>query len=154
MNVFEVQRGEFLISTDQGRLDIPAIYDFLANRSYWGKGRSPEMMREAIRNSLCFGLYCSGQFAGFARVVTDYATFAWLCDVFVLEPYRGQGLGKWLVEMVVAHPGLKDIRRIMLATSDAKELYRTYAGFIDLQDAERWMQRVQPYSQWKSQAPR
>lgn len=150
MNVFEQHRGEFLISTDQRRLDIPVIYDFLANRSYWGKGRSLEMMREAIRNSLCFGLYSSGQQRGFARVVTDFATFGWLCDVFILEAYRGQGLGKWLVEAVVAHPALKDIRRIMLATNDAKELYRSYAGFTDLQDPERWMQRVQPYSQWKS----
>src|SRR5687767_11385366 len=119
MKAFEVRRGEFLISTDQSRLDIPAVYDFLVNRSYWGKGRSLEMMREAIRNSLCFGLYCErmdhggggtppsrigGAQAGFARVVTDFATFAWLCDVFILEAHRGQGLSKWLVEAVVAHP--------------------------------------------------
>jgi GNAT superfamily N-acetyltransferase len=95
----------------------------------------------AIANSLCFGLFRGAEQVGFARVVTDYATFGWLCDVFVDEQHRGRGLGKWLIETVVAHPDLASIKRLLLATSDAHELYRRYGGFEPLQNPERWMGR-------------
>lgn len=136
----EWRQGEYLISTEIGRLDIGLIHTFLANTSYWAEGRDLELVRRSIANSLNFGLYSSKQQVGFARVVTDYATFAWLADVFVLDDYRGQGLGKWLIEAVVSHPQLQGFRRWVLATRDAHELYRRF-GFTELQDASRWMEK-------------
>jgi GNAT superfamily N-acetyltransferase len=135
------RRGNFLISTDPALLDLPAIHDYLVNRSYWAQGRPPEVIQRSIENSLCFGLYESGRQAGFARVVTDQATFAWLCDVFILEPWRGRGLSKWLMECILSHPGLQGLRRIVLATKDAHELYRRY-GFAPLSMAERFMEKI------------
>jgi len=145
MDIIEFERSPYIVSTDRIKLDLPLIFDFLANRSYWGKGRSFQTVERSVQNSLCFGLYENGRQIGFARVVTDQVTFAWLCDVFILESHRSRGLGKWLVECVVEHPALKTIRRIMLATKDAHELYRKYGGFSDLEEAECWMQRVRPY---------
>ncbi len=100
MKPFELQRDGYTISTDKARLDISAIHEYLSERSYWAEGRPREVVERAIENSLCFGVYEGERQAGFARVVTDYATFAWLCDVFILEDYRGRGLGKWLVETI------------------------------------------------------
>jgi GNAT superfamily N-acetyltransferase len=93
---------------------------------------------------LNFGVYGPVGQAGFARVVTDYATFAWLCDVFILPQYRQDGLGKWLVECIIQHPDLKQLRRFMLATRDAHELYRKYGGFVSMSSPERWMERINP----------
>ena len=101
--------------------------------SYWAQGRSFEAVQKSVEHSLCFGVYAGRQQVGFARVVTDYATFAWLCDVFILESHRGKGLGKRLIECVVAHPELQSVR-FMLATRDAHELYRRYGG-LELADA-------------------
>lgn len=140
--IFEVTQGEFLISNDPAKLQLDAIYDLIANRSYWGKGRPREIMDRAVENSLCYGVYHHGQQVGFARVVTDYATFAWLCDVYVDETFRGHGLGKALVQAVVSHPHLKDIRRLLLATRDAHGLYAGYGGFEALKNPERWMERL------------
>lgn len=98
-------------------------------------------MRRSIAHSLCFGVYGEGEQVGFARVVTDYATFAWLCDVFVLETARRRGLGKWLIASVIAHPDLQGLRRFTLATRDAHELYRRYGGFEALRAPERWMEK-------------
>jgi GNAT superfamily N-acetyltransferase len=137
------QRGEFLISTDRRRLDREMIHDFLSRQSYWAKGRELEVVNRGIDNSLSFGIYRGEQQIGFARVVTDYATFAWLADVFVLEEYRGRGLGKWLIEVIVAHPQLQGFRRWALATKDAHELYRDF-GFNELMRPERWMERPDP----------
>lgn len=137
------RRGGLLISTDPDLLDLGVVIDYLSNRSYWAQGRPPDVIRRSIANSLCFGLYESGQLAGFARVVTDQATFAWLCDVFILEPWRGRGLSKWLMECVVGHPALQGLRRIVLATRDAHELYRRY-GFAPLTMPERFMERTPP----------
>lgn len=137
------QRDEFLISTDQRRLDREMIHDFLSRQSYWAKGRELEVVNRGIDNSLSFGIYRGEQQIGFARVVTDYATFAWLADVFVLEEYRGRGLGKWLIEVILAHPQLQGFRRWALATKDAHELYRDF-GFNELMRPERWMERPDP----------
>ena len=101
------QKGEFLISTDKVRLDLEVIHDFLANQSYWAQGRDLEVVKRGIENSLNFGVYHGDRQIGFARVVTDYATFAWLADVFVLEDYRRQGLGKWLIAVILSHPRLQ-----------------------------------------------
>jgi GNAT superfamily N-acetyltransferase len=142
----EWRRGEFIISTDRARLDVGAIHDYLSNKSYWAKGRSVETVRRSIENSLAFGLYTGAQQIGFARVITDYATFAWLADVFVLEQFRGQGLGKWLVDVILSHPQLQGFRRWVLATKDAHELYRPF-GFAELSRPERWMERPDPKMQ-------
>ena len=139
----EWQKGEFLISTDKLRLDLEVIHDFLANQSYWAQGRDREVIKRGIENSLNFGVYHRDRQIGFARVVTDYATFAWLADVFVLEEYRGQGIGKWLIEVILSHPRLQGFRRWALATKDAHELYRRF-GFDELRRPERWMERPDP----------
>jgi GNAT superfamily N-acetyltransferase len=153
--VHEWRRGEYLISTDQARLDIGVIHDYLANSSYWATGRPVEVVRRSIEHSLAFGLYKGEQQIGFARVITDYATFAWLADVFVLDQFRGEGLGKWLVEVIIAHPELQGFRRWVLATKDAHELYRRF-GFNELSRPERWMERADPKMQespdyWKKE---
>ncbi len=137
------QKGEFLISTDRNRLDREMIHDFLSRRSYWAKGRELDVINRGIENSISFGIYRGEQQVGFARVVTDYATFAWLADVFVLEEYRGRGLGKWLIEVILAHPQLQGFRRWALSTKDAHELYRGF-GFNELTRPERWMERPDP----------
>ncbi len=120
------QRGEYTISTDNNRLDIHTIHDFIANQSYWAQGRSTETMQRALDNSLNFGLYKHNLQIGFARVVTDYATFAWIADVFVLPDYRGRGLSKWLMEVILAHRELQTFRRWVLATKDAHTLYARF----------------------------
>lgn len=129
-----------IISTDRNRLDIQMIHQFLNERSYWAKGRSLETIRKSIENSLCFGVYdVSGKQLGFARVATDYAVFGWLMDVFILEEYRGQGLGKLLIEAVTGHSALKNIRRLGLGTADAHGLYEQY-GFTGLSKPENMME--------------
>jgi GNAT superfamily N-acetyltransferase len=134
----------YTISTDPTRLQIDVIHGFLSNESYWGQGRLIETVRESIANSLCFGLYHENQQVGFARVVTDGVTFAWLCDVFILPDQRGKDLGKWLIQTVVSHPRLKNLRRMILATRDAHGLYQEYGGFSLLQQPELWMERFNP----------
>ena len=140
------RRGDFLISTDPALLDLALIHDFLANRSYWATGRPLDVVRRAVENSLCFGLYEGSRQVGLARVVTDRATFAWLCDVFVLEEYRGRGLSKWLIECVMGYPDLQGLRRVLLATRDAHNLYRRF-GFTPLADPGRFMEvfRAAPF---------
>jgi GNAT superfamily N-acetyltransferase len=134
------QRDEYSISTELGRLDIATIHDYLSRSSYWAKGRSLEQVLRSIQNSLNFGVFDGDEQVGFARVVTDYATFAWLADVFILEEHRGQGLSKWLLEVILAHPELQGLRRWLLATHDAHGLYRRY-GFTELQEPTRWLER-------------
>lgn len=141
MNPFEYHRDDYTISTDKTRLDIPCIHQYLSERSYWAKGRSLEVVKRSIQHSLCFGVYKAGEQVGFARIVTDYATFSWLCDVFILENHRGRGLGKWLVETIVEHPAFHPTNKFMLATSNAHELYRRYGGFDNLPSPEKWMVR-------------
>jgi len=137
--VFEEKREEFVLSTDQKRLNFQLIYDFLTKRSYWARERSVETVARSIENSVCFGIYAGTGQVAFARVVTDFATVGWICDVFVLESYRKRALGKWLIQGLLRHPDLALVRRMLLATEDAHELYRKYGGFVDLPYPERWM---------------
>lgn len=132
------------ISTDSARLDVAAIHAYLT-RSYWSPGIPIEIVERALRHSLCFGVYesASGAQVGFARIVTDHATFAYLCDVYVLEEHRGHGLGKRMMRELMAHPALTGARRIMLATRDAHGLYR-HSGFVEAGRAGNLMEIVRP----------
>jgi GNAT superfamily N-acetyltransferase len=131
------------ISTDPGRLDHAVIHRFLREESYWARGIPQNVMERSLRNSLCFGLYHHGAQVGLARVVTDYATFALLADVFVLEGHRGVGLSKRLLDRVTTHPDLQGLRRWLLLTSDAHGLYAQY-GFEPLGGPERFMEIARP----------
>ena len=136
---FERHRKDgFVISTDPALIDTAAVHEYLA-RSYWANGIPLSVVRKSIQSSLCFGLYEGKRQVGFARAVTDRATFAYLCDVYVLEEYRGRGLGVWLIEGVVSHPELSSLRRFMLATKDAHGLYRRFE-FQPLEKPELFMQ--------------
>jgi GNAT superfamily N-acetyltransferase len=132
-------RGHYRVSTDPRRLDLDVIHGFLSQRSYWAEGIPREVVERSIRNSLPFGVYDDDALVGFARVVTDHATYAYLADVFVLESHRGHGLSKWLLECVLAHPDLQGLRRWHLATRDAHELYARY-GFQPLADPGNLME--------------
>ena len=136
----EWRRGDYTISSDDKRLDISVIHDFISNHSYWGQGRAIEVVQRALDNSFNFGVYHHQNLIGFARVVTDYATFAWVADVFVLPDHRGRGISKWLMEVILSHPRLQGFRRWVLATKDAHGLYAQF-GFIPLHRPERWMER-------------
>jgi GNAT superfamily N-acetyltransferase len=138
----EWRRDEYLVSTDKRKLDIDVVHGFLC-RSYWAEGIPREVVERSIEHSLPFGVYKGEQQIGFARVVTDYATFAYIGDVFILEEYRGLGLSKWLMHAVVEHPALQDLRRWMLLTRDAHGLYRK-VGFTEPTTPERYMERVFP----------
>jgi N-acetylglutamate synthase-like GNAT family acetyltransferase len=145
--MIECTRDGFTISTDKARLDVPAIHDFLANSSYWARNVPLSTVQKSIENSLCFGIYDDGnRQVGFARVITDYAVFAYLADVFILEDYRGRGLAKWLMACIVSTPELQNLRRWMLATKDAHGLYAQY-GFNPLSKPERFMEASQPAAQ-------
>jgi GNAT superfamily N-acetyltransferase len=137
----ETYRDGYTISTDKARLNIPLIHEYLSQQSYWAKGRPMDVVQRSIQHSLCFGVYQDDRQVGFARLVTDYATFSWLCDVFILESHRGFGLGKWLIATIVEHPELQSAKPILLATSNAHELYRRYGGFNELPMPEKWMVR-------------
>ena len=141
--VLECTRNGYTISTDKSRLDVPAIHDFLANSSYWARNEPLSTVQKSIENSLCFGIYAGEAQVGFARVITDYAVFAYMADVFILEAHRGRGLGKWLVACIVSHPELQNLRRWVLATKDAHGLY-AQVGFNPLSKPERFMEASQP----------
>lgn len=136
-------KQEFLISTDKSKLQPEEIQRFLSEESYWAKDRTFEQTLRAIENSICFGLFFENRQIGFARVVSDQATFAYLGDVYVLEEFRGRGLSKWLMETILSHPDLQGLRRWLLATRDAHGLYAQY-DFIALKVPERWMERPAP----------
>ena len=138
----EWTREGYTISTDRRRLDLDAIHAFLV-RSYWAEGVPRAVVARSIAHSLCFGVYEGERQIGFARVVTDQATVAFVSDVFVLEPWRGRGLGKWLVETMVAVSGLQGLRRWMLVTNDAHGLYRR-VGFVPPAHPERLLEKVDP----------
>ena len=135
---FERHRGDYLISTDPGRIDLDVVHGFLS-RAYWCEGIPREVVERAIRNSLCFGVYRSGKQIGFARAITDCATYAYLADVFILDSYQGRGLGTWLLEVIRSHPDLQSLRRWSLLTRDAHGLYRKF-GFEGPRTPERYME--------------
>ena len=140
----------FTISTDKSLIDFDAVYKYLSEDSYWAKGIPAERLRNAIANSLCFGIYQQNKQVGFARVVTDKATFAYICDVFVLPGFRGIGLSKWLIQTIVESPELQGLRRWSLATADAHGLYSQF-GFTTLSRPERWMEKFKPYQPLKKE---
>ena len=139
----EWKKDRFLITTDRKDLQLEAILHYLQEHSYWAAKRTPEQMEKVIENSLCFGLYDDGKQIGFGRVVTDYATFAYLGDVYVLPTYQGRGLGMWLMEVISDHPDLQGFRRWVLATRDAHKLYEKF-GFTEMKHPERWMEKAAP----------
>lgn len=134
----EHRRGEFLLSTDPERLDIDLIHNFLAE-SYWARGIPREIVARSIENSLCFGVYSEDKQVAFARVISDFATYAYIGDVFVLESYRGAGLGKWMMESIMHHPRLQGLRRWSLVTNDAHDLYAKF-GFTPPRRPEIYME--------------
>ena len=137
-----MEMGRFLISTDRAKLDLDVIHKFLA-RSYWAAGVPRATVVRSIENSLCFGVYDGAEQVGFARIISDFATFAYIADVFILEPYRDRGLGKELMASIMAHPDLQGLRRWSLATRDAHGLYAQY-GFTALENPSRMMEIVNP----------
>ena len=147
----EWRRHNYLISTDRGKLDRTVIHRFLEG-SYWAKGIPREIVERGIENSLCFGLYDGERQIGFARIISDLSTFAYLADVFVLESERGRGLGVWLIETIKDHPQLQGLRRWMLATADAHGLYRKF-GFTALSRPERIMEITDPDIYTRSKQP-
>ena len=147
MKSYEINESDIVISDDKTRLDRALIHGFLSGRSYWALGVPMDVVARSIRNSLCFGMYRAGRQIGFARVVTDFATFAWLADVFVVEEERGSGFGKKLVAAVVGHPELQGLRRFMLGTRDAHSLYKSF-GFAPLDHPERFME-IRPANSYK-----
>ncbi len=139
---FERARDEYSISCDTRKLDLAVVHGFLST-SYWSLGLPHQVLHRAIEGSLCFGIYCGDSQVGFARVITDKATFAYLCDVFVLEAYRGKGLGRWLMEAIVSHPDLQALRRFVLVTRDARRLYEQF-GFRPLARPDGYMEWHRP----------
>ena len=135
-----MQPIDFEISTDPGKLDIELIHRYLSEEAYWCKGISKEVVMESIRNSLNFGLYDNGQQIGYARVISDYATIAYLGDVFILPAYRGKGLSKKLMAEVMIHPRLQGLRRWILLTSDAHGLYKQF-GWRPIDSPDKWMEK-------------
>jgi GNAT superfamily N-acetyltransferase len=141
--VMEYRRGEFLVSTDPERLSLDVVHGFLTN-CYWAKGIPREVVARSIERALCFGIYAeSGAQVGFARVISDFATIAYIGDVFVLESHRGRGLGKWLMQCITQHPSLQNLRRWILTTRDAHGLYAQF-GFTPVKAPERFMELHQP----------
>lgn len=132
------QRADFVVSTDAARLDLDTIYHFLANEAYWSSGVKREQVVRAVEHSLCFGVYRASEQVGFARVITDFTTLAHVADVFIRAPFRGQGLGKWLVACMLQHPALQHVRKWSLNTRDAHTLYRRY-GFQNEPQPENYL---------------
>src|SRR5262252_3437035 len=135
--------NQIQISTDPARLDLAVVHGFLAQESHWARGIDRATVERSVRNSLCFGAYRGKALIGFARVVTDRATFAFVCDVFVLPEARGQGVAGMLVEAIMRHPDLQGLRRMALTSRDAQGLYER-VGFANLANPERWMERFFP----------
>ncbi|HTE18877.1 MAG TPA: GNAT family N-acetyltransferase [Armatimonadota bacterium] len=136
-------RGTLRLSTDAAEMDVDAIHAYLAGESYWARGIPREIVERAIRNSVCFGVFDGAAQVAFARVVTDRATYAYLCDVYVLNSHQGQGIGKWMMRAVDAHPELQGLRRWGLVTKDAHGLYAQF-GWVPVDRPERVMQRTDP----------
>ena len=134
-----MNQESIMISTDPSLLNLDIIHDYLCNHSYWAKNRPIETIRNSIKHSLCFGVYKQNTQIGFARVITDYSVFAFILDVFILECHQGQGIGKLLIQSIMAHPDLQGKLLWSLATKDAHDLYKKY-GFNELSNPSLWMQ--------------
>ncbi|OUS28189.1 GNAT family N-acetyltransferase ['Osedax' symbiont bacterium Rs2_46_30_T18] len=132
----------YSISSDQSKMDLNAIHTYLS-KSYWAEGVPRETLAKALQNSLCFGVFCADQQIGFARLITDKATFAYLADVYILEQHRGKGLSKWLMQEIIRHPQNQGLRRIVLATKDAHSLYAQY-DFKALTHPDKFMELWKP----------
>ncbi len=145
MNDYAFIKKGFTISTDKALLDIGMIHHYLDNESYWAKGIPLEKLQSAITNSMCFGVYHHQKQIGFARVITDKATFAYLADVFILTKFRRQGLSKWLIQTIIANADLAGLRRWLLATRDAHGLYAQFE-FTPINNPEIWMGIYTPYT--------
>ncbi len=141
--VIEWEKSGYLLSTDKSKIKIPVVHAYLSNDSYWAKGIPVETVKRSIEHSLCFGIYYQHEQVGFARIISGFTTFAYLADVFVLPAHRGNGLSKWLMEIIMDHPDLQGLRRFLLTTQDAHELYRRY-GFTEYPQPERMMTRNFP----------
>ncbi|HMV09157.1 MAG TPA: GNAT family N-acetyltransferase [Cyclobacteriaceae bacterium] len=139
MNHITLHKNQFTISTDKSKLDIHSIHEFLSTKAYWCLNIPKDTVQTAIENSLCFGVYEGSKQIGFARVISDFSTIAYLGDVYVLEEYRGHGLSKWLMETIMTHPELQGLRRWILLTGDAHGLYRQF-GWTDIADPSKWME--------------
>ena len=139
--VYEAREGDTLVSCDRRKLDLKRIHAFLT-RSYWSEGVSRELVERSIEHSIPFGVYAGGEQVGFARVISDRASYAYLADVYIEQPFRGRGLSKLLMRAVMEHPELQRLRRWILGTRDAHGLYRQF-GFTELQRPERWMEQAE-----------
>jgi len=142
MEITEWKKDDYLVSTDKSKIDVDAVHHFLS-QSYWAEGIPKDVVHRGIDNSLCFAIYHRDKLTGFARVISDFATFAYLADVFIMPEERGRGLSKWLMQLIINHPQLQGLRRFILATKDAHSLY-TQFGFTPFDKPERWMQRHNP----------
>ena len=146
--IYEYNKGDYLISTDKRKLQPTVIHNFLTN-CYWSKGSTYQAVQKKIKNSYCYGIYHNKKQIGFCRVISDFITFAYLVDVFVVEEFRGRGLSKWLMECVMQHPVLKEVNNWMLKTGDAHGLYEKY-GFIiaakpdEIMEKKRQKEQIKP----------
>lgn len=139
MKNLSIQNNDYLLSTDKTKLDPDAIHEFLSTKTYWSLNIPRERVLKSIENSFCFGIYKENEQVGFARVITDFSTIAYLGDVYITEAHRGKGLSKWLVETIMNHPDLQGMRRWILLTGDAHGLYRQY-GWKEIEDPYKWME--------------
>ena len=141
--LIHLDKEDYHISTDPAKVDLEVVHDYLCNHSYWNRGIPFETVKKAAEHSLNFSLFHHQKQIGYARVITDYCQIAYLGDVFILEPYRGQGLATWLIEAIHSHPNLQNLRNWLLGTKDAHNLYRKY-GWENAIDPSRWMFRPNP----------
>ena len=136
-------KGDFLITTEKDKMNLEFIHDFLSNHSYWSKNIPFEKVQLAVEHSLNFGVFYKEKQIGYARIVSDFSTIAYLGDVFIITEYRGQGLSKWLMEQIMTHPNLQGLRRWILLTKDAHELYKKF-NWKPIADPSRWMELHNP----------
>ena len=143
MEILEWTKDNYTISNDKSKIDLDTVHQYLSIDSYWAQQIPMEIVKRSIENSLCFGIYYGKVQAGFARVISDFATFAYLGDVFILPEHRGKGLSKWLMEVIISYPQLQGLRRFLLTTKDAHNLYSQF-GFEQYPQPERLMTRNYP----------
>ncbi len=143
MTPIHIEKDDYLISTDFAKLDLAKVHQFLSQESYWSQNIPFETVKKAAENSLAFGVYYQGKQVGYARIISDYTTIAYLGDVFIVPEHRGKGLSKWLMETINAHPDLQGLRRWVLLTRDAHELYKQF-GWSEIANPASWMEKHKP----------